>query len=68
MGGPIVGHFANTFPELTKSLSLIAPAGFMIRAAGLSGWTTKPLIGDWFWHVFNHKILFVIRNQEKIEI
>ena len=36
MGGPIVGHFANTFPELTKSLSLIAPAGFMIRAARLS--------------------------------
>tara|TARA_B100000809_G_scaffold265558_1_gene324783 strand:+ start:2083 stop:3039 length:957 start_codon:yes stop_codon:yes gene_type:complete len=64
MGGPIVGHFANTFPELTKSLSLIAPAGFMIRAAGLSGWTTKPLIGDWFWHVFNHKIYGVGKMSE----
>jgi pimeloyl-ACP methyl ester carboxylesterase len=66
MGGPIVGHFATTFPELTKSLSLIAPAGFMIKAAGLSGWSTKPIIGDWFWHVFNHKIYGVGKMSETV--
>jgi len=64
MGGPIVGHFATTYPNLTKSLSLIAPAGFMMKAAGLSGWSTKPVIGNWFWHVFNHKIYGVGKMSE----
>ena len=28
MGGPIVGYFAEQYPDTTKSISLIAPAGF----------------------------------------
>ena len=31
MGGPIVGHFTNEFPDMVKSMSLIAPAGFMVE-------------------------------------
>ena len=64
MGGPIVGHFSITYPKLVKSISLIAPAGFRIQAAGLSGWSIKPLIGEWFWHVFNHKIYGVGKMSE----
>ena len=66
MGGPIVGHFAVSYPDLSKSLTLIAPAGFMIEASGLTGWTTKPLFGDWFWHVFNHRIYGVGRMSETV--
>jgi pimeloyl-ACP methyl ester carboxylesterase len=29
MGGPIVGYFANEFPEMISSVNFIAPAGYM---------------------------------------
>ena len=29
MGGPIVGHFANEFPEQVSSVNFIAPSGYM---------------------------------------
>ena len=64
MGGPIVGYFTEKFPELTKTISLIAPAGFMQRMSGVNNWTTKPIIGEWFWHVFSNKIYGVGRMSE----
>lgn len=64
MGGPIVGYFAVSYPNLSKSLTLIAPAGFRLEASGLTSWSTKPIIGDWFWHVFNHRIYGVGRMSE----
>ena len=45
MGGPIVGHYAESYPECTKSASLIAPAGFSKTPPSMRSWTTMPLIG-----------------------
>ena len=64
MGGPIIGHFANENPEMVKSMTFLAPAGFKITASGLNTWTTFPLIGEWFWHVFSDKIYGVGRMSE----
>ena len=64
MGGPIVGYFAEKYPEFTKSISLIAPAGFQQAMSGVNSWTIKPIIGEWFWHVFSNKIYGVGRMSE----
>ena len=64
MGGPIVGYFAEKYSELTKSISLIAPAGFQQAMSGVNSWTIKPIIGEWFWHVFNNRIYGVGRMSE----
>ena len=48
MGGPIVGHYAESYPEYTKSASLIAPAGFSKISPSTGSWITMPIIGDWF--------------------
>jgi len=66
MGGPIVGYFTEEYPELIKSISLIAPAGFMHKISGVNNWTIKPVIGEWFWHVFSNKIYGVGRMSETI--
>ena len=58
MGGPIVGHFTNEFPESVKSMSLIAPAGFMIKNPTKDWWIMKPLIGEWFLNVFGSRLVF----------
>jgi pimeloyl-ACP methyl ester carboxylesterase len=58
MGGPIVGHFTNEFPESVKSMSLIAPAGFMIENPTKDWWIMKPLIGEWFLNVFGSRLVF----------
>ncbi|MFL2701980.1 MAG: alpha/beta hydrolase [Gammaproteobacteria bacterium] len=64
MGGPIVGYFAEKYPNQTKSMSLIAPAGFQQAMAGVNSWTIKPIVGEWFWHVFNNRIYGVGRMSE----
>ena len=64
MGGPIVGYFAEQYPDATKSISLIAPAGFQHAMSGVNSWTIKPIIGEWFWHVFNNRIYGVGRMSE----
>ena len=56
MGGPIVGHYAESYPEYTKSASLIAPAGFSKISPSTGSWITMPIIGDWFWRVFSHRL------------
>ena len=64
MGGPIVGYLAEQNPNTTKSISLIAPAGFQQAMSGVNSWTIKPIIGEWFWHVFNNRIYGVGRMSE----
>ena len=64
MGGPIIGHFANDNPKMVKSTTFLAPAGFRITASGINSWSTYPLIGEWFWHVFSDKIYGVGRMSE----
>ena len=58
MGGPIVGHFTNEFPGMVKSMSLIAPAGFMLENPTRDWWIMKPLIGEWFLNVFGSRLVF----------
>ena len=66
MGGPVVGYFTEKYPDLTKSISLIAPAGFRHKMSGVNNWTIKPIIGEWFWHVFSNKIYGVGRMSETV--
>tara|TARA_Y100001970_G_scaffold115796_1_gene144218 strand:- start:577 stop:1548 length:972 start_codon:yes stop_codon:yes gene_type:complete len=58
MGGPIVGHFTNEFPDMVKSMSLIAPAGFMAENPTEDWWIMKPFIGEWFLNVFGSRLVF----------
>ena len=58
MGGPIVGHFTNEFPDMVKSMSLIAPAGFMVENPTKDWWIMKPLIGEWVLNVFGSRLVF----------
>ena len=58
MGGPIVGHFTNEFPDMVKSMSLIAPAGFMAENPTKDWWIMKPFIGEWFLNVFGSRLVF----------
>ena len=64
MGGPIVGYYAEKYPDKIKSMSLIAPAGFQHAMSGVNSWTIKPIIGEWFWHVFNSRIYGVGKMSE----
>ena len=67
MGGPIVGHFTNEFPYMVKSMSLIAPAGFMVENPTEDWWIMKPLIGEWFLNVFGSRLVFQ-GNEENDEL
>ena len=58
MGGPIVGHFTKEFPDIVKSMSLIAPAGFMVENPTEDWWIMKPLIGEWVLNVFGSRLVF----------
>jgi len=58
MGGPVITHYTQAYPESVKTMSLIAPAGFMIENSALSMWTLKPLIGEWFWNIFGSLVVF----------
>lgn len=58
MGGPVVAHYSRKYPESVKSMTLIAPAGFMIEDPTANMWTIKPLIGEWFWNLFGSLVVF----------
>ncbi len=58
MGGPVVGHFTKEFPDMVKSISLIAPGGFMHENPTKDWWIMKPLIGEWFLNVFGTRLVF----------
>ena len=66
MGGPIVGLYADQYPESTRSTTLIAPAGFSTSIPNMKSWTTMPLIGDWFWRVFSDR-LYGIGNMSETQ-
>ena len=66
MGGPIVSFYADTYPENTKSVTLIAPAGFSESIPEMKSWTTMPIIGDWFWRVFSDR-LYGIGNMSETQ-
>ncbi len=66
MGGPIVGFYAETYPQDTKSATLIAPAGFSISIPDMKSWTTMPIVGDWFWRVFSDR-LYGIGNMSETQ-
>ena len=40
------------------------PAGFQQNMSGVNSWTLKPIIGEWFWHVFSNRIYGVGRMSE----
>ena len=66
MGGPIVGLYADQYPESTRSTTLIAPAGFSTSIPNMKSWTTMPIIGDWFWRVFSDR-LYGIGNMSETQ-
>ena len=57
MGGPIIGFYANQYPNRVRSLSLIAPAGFSSpdAAASTNSIMYYPIIGEWFFNVFRER-------------
>ena len=57
MGGPIIGYFADNFPNRTKTLSFIAPAGLTKNSSSIYSFLTKPIIGEWIWHLFGYRLL-----------
>ena len=57
MGGAILGHFAEAYPSQVKTMSLIAPAGFMTEQSATSSLINIPLVGEWLGHMFADKML-----------
>lgn len=63
MGGPVVGYFTQQYPDSVKSISFIAPAGFM-KEDSVSRIAIMPVVGDWFWQVFGKWLYFrEVRNE-----
>ena len=63
MGGPVVGYFTQQYPNSVKSISFIAPAGFM-KEDSVSRIAIMPVVGDWFWQVFGKWLYFrEVRNE-----
>ena len=63
MGGPVVGYFTQQYPDSVKSISFIAPAGFM-KEDSVSRIAVMPVVGDWFWQVFGKWLYFrEVRNE-----
>jgi pimeloyl-ACP methyl ester carboxylesterase len=57
MGGAILGHFAESYPDRVATMSLIAPAGFMTEQSAISNVVNIPLIGEWLGHIFADQML-----------
>tara|TARA_B110000211_G_scaffold141519_1_gene161654 strand:+ start:2914 stop:3870 length:957 start_codon:yes stop_codon:yes gene_type:complete len=57
MGGAVVSHFAEAYPQKVKSLSLIAPAGFSSDESVINSMITLPLIGEWLGYMFVEQML-----------
>jgi pimeloyl-ACP methyl ester carboxylesterase len=56
MGGVISIHFARQHPHWVRSLTLIAPAGFLLEIPTLARVARTPVIGDYFIHAFGHSL------------
>ncbi len=57
MGGAILGHFAESYPDRVATMSLIAPAGFMTEQSAINNVVNIPLIGEWLGHMFADQML-----------
>ena len=57
MGGAVAGYFAQAYPKAVKTLSLIAPAGFMTDDSVLGSLASLPIVGEWLGHMFANKIV-----------
>ena len=61
MGGAVAGHFVQTYPRSTKTLTLIAPAGFMTagqeQQQAFNRFAIMPLVGEWLGHMLVKKML-----------
>ena len=57
MGGVVVGHFAHAYPDQTKTLTLIAPAGFMADPPAVNRLVTLPIMREWLGYMFAKDIL-----------
>lgn len=56
MGGATATIFAARHPDLTRSLTLIAPAGLGVASSGNMELLKRPLVGDWIVRMFGLKI------------
>ena len=68
MGGPIIGFYANQFPERVRSLSLIAPAGFSSPddPASTNNIMYYPVIGEWFFNVFRERFKNMLMPESEV--
>ena len=61
MGGAVAGHFSQSYPSSVKTLTLIAPAGFMTaekeQQQASNRFAIMPLVGEWLGHMFVKKML-----------
>jgi len=57
MGGAILGHFTEAYPQRVATMSLIAPAGFMTKQPASYSLINIPLVGEWLGHMFADKML-----------
>jgi pimeloyl-ACP methyl ester carboxylesterase len=57
MGGAVIGHFTQAYPTKTKTLSLIAPAGFMPGTQAVNRLVTLPVVGEWLGHMVAKNML-----------
>ena len=67
MGAPIVGFYADQYPQRVKSLSLIAPAGFSspVPLPLQTNLMYYPLVGEWFFNVFRERFKFMLMPESE---
>ena len=68
MGGVVAGYFLQSYPSLAKTLTLIAPAGFMSaeQEQASSRFAVMPLVGEWLGHMFVEKMLVSDITEAKV--
>jgi pimeloyl-ACP methyl ester carboxylesterase len=57
MGGAVIGHFTRAYPAQAKTLTLIAPTGFMPGTQAVNRLVTLPVVGEWLGHMVAKNIL-----------
>ena len=63
LGGGIASSFSSQFPDMVKTLSLIAPAGLLSGLPPVATLLQTPWIGPILWHGLGRK--FIIRLSER---
>lgn len=57
MGGAVIGHFTRAYPAQAKTLTLIAPAGFMPGTQAVNRLVTLPVVGEWLGYMVAKNLL-----------